>query len=707
MNKSKSIHTNKLSKEKSPYLFQYADNPVNWYPWGEEAFRKAKRENKPILLSIGYSTCHWCHVMREVSYSNLQTAEIINKHFVAINVDREERPDLDSLYMNVVRTFAGRGGWPLTIFLTPDKKPFYGGTFFTPEDEVGTQGLKTILLYIVEEWRKDFKKISLSADNLIAALKESLKKKTREKISFEEIFRKSYVYFEKTFDFTYGGFGRAPKFPNPHNFLFLLRYWKQAKEAFALEIVEKSLSNMAKGAICDQLGGGFHRYSTDSMWKIPHFEKMLYDQALIAQVYLELYQITGKEEYAASAAETLDFVLREMTDKCGGFYSAFDADSPDPHNHKRGGEGLFYLWKKKEIIDALGEKDGEIFCCYFGVKEEGNIGKGYSGELKEKNILFCEHNLQELAEKFNLSIAEADKTIRRARKKLLDVRSKRTGPYLDDKILVDWNGLVISSLASASKVLNQPHFGRAAEKCTQFILKELKDKRGDLFHRYRKGEKKVRGMLDDYAFFIQGLIDLYQVTFKPQYFKEAKKLCKKMIDLFWDDKEGGFFLTSQKAEELFLRPKEIYDSALPSGNSIAILDLIKLSRMTFDKELEEKAKYFLDNFSSDIAHLPSAHTQLLVVLEFAFFPSREIIIAGDMKFLDTLQMVNYLYKLFIPNKVMLLRPRGGGDLREMLKIAPFLKEYKQIEGKTTVYICENRVCKKPITAMEELRRIFE
>jgi uncharacterized protein YyaL (SSP411 family) len=701
-------YTNRLVKEKSPYLLQHANNPVDWYPWGSEAFEKAKKEDRPIFLSIGYSTCHWCHVMEEEAFSNPEIAQIMNKYFVSIKVDREERPDLDSIYMNAVMTLTGTGGWPLNIFLTPDLKPFYGGTYFPPEDRWGRAGFKSILNSIANNWQSRKDKILDSAGELVDILKKQLEIKAQETAPLDKmILKKAYEHFYASFDAQYGGFGSAPKFPSGHQLAFLLRYWKRTKEPKALEIVEKTLAEIAKGGIYDHIGGGFHRYSTDQKWLLPHFEKMLYDQAILSRAYLEAFQATGKKEYAIAAREIFEYVLRDMAYKEGGFYSAEDADSPSPENPKEKREGAFYLWSKDEILNILGKEDGGIICYYFGIEHEGNVLTDPTGEFKAKNILHVAYTLEETAGYFKKPLREIEKIIADAKRKLFIARSQRPGPHLDDKILVDWNGLMISSLAFASRVLNEHRYCKAAEKSVQFILKNLQDKNGRLLHRYRDGEAAIKAMLDDYAFFIQGLLDLYEASFNPEYLMHARRLTQGMLELFWDAQDGGFFSTASDAERLFIRHKTVYDGAMPSGNSIAGLDLLRLARFFMDKELDKKAEAFFKSFSTEISRAPTGCAQTLSALDFAFGPSKEIVIAGDSESQGTRQMIKAVYQRFMPNKVAVFYPADKQEAQKIQRLIPFLENLVPLENKATAYVCENYVCKLPVTSVEKLTAELE
>jgi len=688
---------NRLGKEKSPYLLQHADNPVDWFPWGEEALAKAKAENKPIFLSIGYSTCHWCHVMAHESFEDADTAEIMNKYFVSIKVDREERPDLDNIYMKSVMAITGQGGWPLSIFLTPDKKPFFGGTYFPPHAQWGMPGFKDVLTSIHSAWENQKDEILKSSQNLTLALQGEIFSKNDEvRTPDQETLKAAYNLFIRNYDDVYGGFGRSPKFPTSHNLSFLLRYYKRSNEAQALAMVEKTLTEMAKGGMYDHLGGGFHRYSTDQQWHVPHFEKMLYDQATLAKTYLEAYQETGKESYAQTAREIFDYVLRDMQSPTGGFYSAEDADSLDQDKgHKS--EGAFYIWPQKEILEIFGQKDGEILNYHFGVEPNGNAQNDPHGEFTGKNIFYAARSLEETAEHFKKSKEEIAEILRKSQEKLFGVRGQRPKPHLDDKILVDWNGLMISSLAFGARVLEETRYREAAERAVQFIFTKLIRKDGRLLHRYRDGDAAILGTIDDYAFLIHGLIDLYEATFKVEYLKEAKRLTEEMIRLFWDEPKGGFFFTAIDAETLIIRQKDIYDGAIPSGNAVAALDLIRLGRMTLNRDWETRAQKLLEAFSHEISSMPTGYTQSLTALDFGLGPSKEIVLAGDKDDQALNQMLQNIFKRFIPNKVVLFRPAAAQEAREIIPLAPFLEKQTAVNGQATAYVCENYVCRFPTT----------
>jgi len=705
-------YTNRLAKEKSPYLLQHAHNPVDWYPWGEEAFRKAREENKPIFLSIGYSTCHWCHVMERESFENSEIAKVLNENFIAIKVDREERPDIDHAYMSVVTAITGSGGWPLSAFLTPEKEPFYGGTYFPPEPRWGSPGFKRLLLTIADTWKNRREEILQSGKSITAMLKEQSSRAATKGITLGvETLSAAFRQFSQNFDGQYGGFGTQPKFPSSHNFSFLLRYHKKTKEAKALLMVEQSLSSMAKGGMCDHLGGGFHRYSTDRKWHVPHFEKMLYDQAVLSRTYLEAYQLTKNEDNARVAREVFDYVLRDMTSPEGGFFSAEDADSIPPEEsglkEAEKKEGAFFIWGKKDIESIVGPGDAEIFNFVYGVEDNGNAELDPHGEFVGKNILYLAHTKEEAAAHFKKPVNEIEKTIKRAKEKLFAARRERPKPHLDDKVLVDWNGLMIGSLAFGSRVLNEPRYLDAAEKAAGFILNHLMQKGGRLLHRYRDGEAAIPATITDYAFFIEGLLDLYEATFKNDYLKEAKRLGSEMIRLFWDDKNGGFFITANDVEEILFHQKEIYDGAIPSGNSIAALDLIRLGRLTLVEEFEKKAQALFEAFAGEIARYPAGYTQMLMALDFAMGPSKEIVIAGEKENPLTQAMIRAVWNRFTPNKVVAFRPSSEKEAKGIIALAPFLEEQAPLDGKTTAYVCENHVCRLPVNEVKKLEELLD
>lgn len=702
------MHTNRLIQEKSPYLLQHAHNPVDWYPWGKEAFERARSEAKPIFLSIGYSTCHWCHVMEEESFENKEVAEIMNENFIAVKVDREERPDVDQIYMQAVMAMTGSGGWPLSVFLTPDLKPFYGGTYFPPEDRWGRPGFVTLLKAVSEKWQSERDKILESGNQIAQLLQEQIRKETGSSESLnEDILKKTFEQFQAQYDPDQGGFGPAPKFPRSHSLSFLLRYWKRTQEQPALEMVEKTLKAMSQGGMYDHLGGGFHRYSTDGEWHVPHFEKMLYDQAILARSYLEAYQATGNVDYAQTAREIFDYVLRDLTHPDGGFYSAEDADSaPDANHPREKSEGAFYIWSEEEILQSLGNETGMVFNFYFDVSKHGNAAQDPQGEFKDKNILRIIRTLDETAERFGQRREEIDNVLRQAKETLLKIRGNRLRPHLDDKVLTDWNGLMISSLAFGSRVLNDVRYRDAARKAADFVLEKMKSKNGRLMHRWREGETAVSAFLEDYAFFTLGLVDLYEATFEPHYLEEAKFFAGEMIRLFWDDSHGGFYFVGKDAEQLISQVKEIYDGAIPSGNSVAVLALAKIGRLTMNRDLEKKARETVDAFSSQLSNFPSGYPQMMIGLDFLLGPSKEIVLAGRREDSEFQKMLGFIFRQFLPNKVVAYHPLEPSEAAPIRKLIPFLEKQISFDGKPTAYVCENYVCKLPVVNLTGLEKVL-
>ncbi|MFN3134416.1 MAG: thioredoxin domain-containing protein [Candidatus Kryptonium sp.] len=676
---------NHLINEKSPYLLQHAENPVDWYPWCDEAFEKAKNENKPIFLSIGYSTCHWCHVMEKESFQDEEVAKILNENFISIKVDREERPDVDSVYMNICQAMTGHGGWPLTIIMTPDKKPFFAGTYIPKHSKYNRIGLIDLLQRIAQLWNENREKLLLLADQITDEIKQALTHIQSKETIDEQIFTQAYDQLESQFDPEYGGFGYAPKFPTPHNLMFLLRYWKMTGNLKSIIMVEKTLNSMSLGGIYDHIGFGFHRYSTDRQWILPHFEKMLYDQALISIAYLEAYQATGNLRYKKLCNEILSYVLRNLTNPDGGFYSAEDADS-------EGEEGKFYLWGFDELERILNQDELNFVVEKFNIQKEGN----YFDELKKgktgKNIFRL---TRELAEK-------EDEIWQKIRQKLFEHREKRIHPLKDDKILTDWNGLMIAAFAKAYSVLKIGEYLNVARKGADFILKNLY-KDGKLLHRFRDGEAKIDGYLDDYAFFIWGLLELYEASFETKYLKTAIDLAEVMIQLFWDDENGGFYFTDSENKDVIFRQKELYDGATPSGNSVALLDLIKLAKITGRNDFNEIADKLVETFATMIKKYPSAYTFFLSSLSFILSQSFEIFIVGRKN--EVSEVLKVINSKFLPNKVILFKP--SDEESDITTISPFTSEYKEINGKTTVYICTNYECKKPVNDIKELSEMLK
>ncbi len=679
---------NHLINEKSPYLQQHAYNPVDWYPWGEEAFQKAVRENKPIFLSIGYSTCHWCHVMEYESFEDEEVAKILNENFVSIKVDREERPDIDNIYMTVCQAMTGSGGWPLNLFLTPERKPFYAGTYFPKTERYGNPGFIAILKQISNLWKTNKESVLNSSEQVVKVLQTVSEPSTTETLT-QETLKHAYEQLRDNYDNIYGGFGTSPKFPTPHNYTFLLRWWKRSKDPTALEIVEKTLDRMGRGGIYDQLGGGFHRYSTDEYWLVPHFEKMLYDQALLAIAYTEAYQATGNAFYAEILRGIFNYVLRDMTSPEGGFYSAEDADS-------EGVEGKFYVWTPDEVMKVLGEKDGKIFCDFYDVSKEGNF--------EEKNILHVDKEINAFAKLEGIKLEMLQEMISKARAKLFTVREKRIHPHKDDKILTAWNGLMVAALAKGAQALNEPKYAQAAMRAADFVLNTLRQKDGSLLKRYRQGEAAIPGHLDDYTYFVWGLIDLYEATFEVKYLKTAVELNKLMIDDFRDEKGSGFFFSGKRNEQLIAQTKEIYDGATPSGNSVAFMNILRLSRMTGNPDLANISGQLMRTFAETVNNYPSGYAQFLCALDFALGPTREIVIAGESGSDDTKRILMGIRKRFLPGKVIILHPEKDKSIEGIIG---FVKEQKAMDGKATAYICENYACKAPTNDMNQILKLLD
>ena len=687
---------NRLINEKSPYLLQHAYNPVEWYPWGEEAFDKARNEDKPLFLSIGYSTCHWCHVMEKESFEDEEVAALMNQYFVSIKVDREERPDVDGIYMLVCQMITGSGGWPLTIIMTPDKKPFYAGTYFPKEDRFGKMGMMSLIPGIYKVWKNQREEILKSVNEISSALNSSLTKQTVKEIN-ENVLDKAFNYFSNQFDVENGGFGTFPKFPTPHNLLFLLRYWKRKSSKKALEMVEKTLECMYKGGIYDHIGFGFHRYSTDKIWLVPHFEKMIYDQALLTNAYIEAFQATKKEFYRNAAEEILNYVLRDMTSPEGGFYSAEDADSEEE-------EGKFYVWTKNEVENLLAGEDLNLAVNLFNVRKEGNWFDPVHESNSGTNILHFTKDLKLVADELNIDVNILNEKKKVVREKLFAVRDKRIHPFKDTKILADWNGLMISAFSKAAQVFEKNEYYIAAEEAINFILDNLLNENGRLLHRYKDGESSILANADDYAFLVQGLLDLYEAGFNSRFLKTAFELNNDFIKYFWDEKDGGFYFTPSDGEKLLIRQKEIYDGAVPSGNSVAILNLLRIGRITGNSDYEKKASLISKTFSAMIENAPQAFTQALTAMDFAFSPSKEIIISGEKDSPDSKEMLRIIREKYFPNKIVVF---NSNKKDQMEIISHLIREYFHQNNQTAVFICEDYRCSMPVTNVEQLKKLLK
>jgi uncharacterized protein YyaL (SSP411 family) len=678
---------NRLSREKSHYLMQHAANPVDWYPWGEEAFDKAKREDKPIFLSIGYSTCHWCHVMAHESFEDEEVGRILNEFFVAIKVDREERPDVDMVYMAVCQAITLKGGWPLSVFMTPDAKPFYAGTYFPKTGKMGMPGFIDMISHIANAWANDRGSFLEASEKITKGIQPRPSSGSMAELGLDTL-KKGYDQLAQAFDPKWGGFGSAPKFPTPHNLTFLLRWHRRNGEANALRMVEKTLDNMRYGGIFDHIGYGFCRYSVDERWLVPHFEKMLYDQAMLTMAYTEAHQATGEARHGAVAAEILTYVLRDMTAPEGGFYTAEDADS-------EGEEGLFYVWTPTEIKEHLGKDFGELFCRFYDIGPHGNFEDG-------RSILHTRIPLESFAARENMEVAELERLLEEARERLFMKRERRVHPLKDDKILTSWNGLMIAAMAKAYKALGNQTYVDAARRSVSFILEHLKKPGPRLYRRYRDGEVVYPGYLDDYTNFVWGLIELYEATFEVSYLEEALGFNHVMIDLFWDETHGGFFYSGKDNEVLIKQSKEIYDGAIPSSNSVAALNLVRLGHITGDRDLVNRAEQLTGTFAKRIKAYPSAYTQFLAALDFMIGPSREIVIVENKNGGSSRAMIETVHAHFLPNEVLLLRPSGQAG-EEITAVAPFVKELQSADDQPVVYICEGHSCQSSITEVEPLK----
>lgn len=667
---------NRLINESSPYLLQHAHNPVDWYPWCDDAFEKARREDKPVFLSIGYSTCHWCHVMEKESFEDDEVAAIMNQHFVSIKVDREERPDIDNIYMMVCQLMNGNGGWPLSIFMTHDRKPFFSGTYFPKEDRYGRTGFKNLLMGINSFWLNRRNELLESSEQITFYLNEIYKKEIPARQIDEAITKNAFEYFLQRFDNEYGGFGTAPKFPSPHNLMFLLRYWKISGNQSALDIVTKTLLEMRKGGIYDHVGFGFHRYSTDRHWLLPHFEKMIYDQALLIIAYAKAFQATGEIIFKNSAEEIIEYILRDMRSPESGFYSAEDADS-------EGVEGKFYLWTHKEIFDLLEKDDAEQALNYFNVSANGNFADESTREFTGNNILHISNYDKDLS----------NKLIR----KLFEQREKRIHPFKDQKILADWNALVISALSIAGRILDNESYIQRAVECYKFISTKMFVDKNLLMHRYKDGKAEIDAKLDDYSFLIWALTELYQSTFSAEYLLRAVELCDYTITHF-SDASGVFFFSPDYGEKLIVRSKEIYDGAIPSGNSVMFNNLIRLARITVEPRYEEFALKLISNFSAEITKAPGASAFLLCGIDFLLGNSYEVIVSHNHSRQEIKTILDQLNKLFLPNKVVIIN-----NLANDTEHLPFdyLKDYKVINDNPTFYVCKNHECKLPTNDLNE------
>jgi uncharacterized protein YyaL (SSP411 family) len=673
--------TNHLINESSPYLLQHAHNPVDWYPWGQEAFAKARQENKPVLLSVGYSACHWCHVMAHESFEDEEIAQLMNENFVNIKVDREERPDLDQIYMNAVQMMTHHGGWPMTVFLTPEAVPFYGGTYFPPRDRYNMPGFPRILLSVAEAYRDRQADIAETSKSLVNELKRLSESSASDQAIDKALLDAAYIGIIRSYDSVNGGFGGAPKFPPAMTLEFLLRTHIRTGNPQALQIVRHTAQKMAHGGMYDQLGGGFHRYSTDAKWLVPHFEKMLYDNALLSRVYLHYFQISQDRLARDATTGILDYVLREMTSAEGGFYSTQDADS-------EGHEGKFFVWDYEEVRTLLTGQDAVLFCEYYDITPQGNF--------EGKNIPNVRFSLEELASQHGMPVSEVDDSIRESRSKLFEVRERRIKPDRDEKILTAWNGLMLASFAEAGAALNRPEYLEAARRNADFVFSKLQCD-GLLLRTYKDGVAKFNAYLEDYAFLIEGLTTLYETTAETRWLEQALALTDRMIAEFWDEANGGFYFTGNSHEELIVRSKDYFDNATPSGNSVAAMVLQRLAILTDKENYKNLASIVLNQVADSARKYPSGFGYALSAMDFLLGKPKEIaIVAVNRSSLDL--FLTDIWAKYLPNKIVAGRIADEKPYRGIA----LLQQRGLVDDKTTVYVCENYICREPVMDVEAL-----
>ena len=683
--------TNRLFHETSPYLLQHAHNPVDWYPWGDEAFEQAKKADRPIFLSVGYSACHWCHVMERESFENEATAASMNQLFVNVKVDREERPDIDEIYMNAVQMMTGAGGWPMSVFLTPDRTPFYGGTYFPPDNRYGRPGFPEVLRSVARHYRENRDKVGEAAERLMAGLKRLTDLRNLDGELSEVMFSDGYAQIARNFDSENGGFGSQPKFPSTMNLSVFLREFERTGNRNALDMVLLTLRKMAHGGIYDHLGGGFHRYSVDHRWLVPHFEKMLYDNALLTGLYLEAFQLTGEPLFQQIAQETLSYVMREMTDPQGGFYSTQDADS-------EGEEGKFFVWDREEVHALLGEKDGGLFCRHYDVRPEGNFEHG-------KSILNIPVETPELAQFLDVDPARLEAATRRGREVLAAVREGRIKPERDEKIQVNWNGLMISAFARAYQILGRSEYLETAQNAAGFILQHMMTESGRLLHSYQDGRARFVGYQDDYAFFCCGLLDLYEASFDTAWLDAAETLTETMVDEFWDPEEGGFYFTGKSNEKLIVRSKNPYDNATPSGNSLAVMSLMRLGTILDRPDLWKKAEQTLKLFEPMLREMPTGFGQMLCCLDFFSRRPVEVVLVGEPEAIDMKNLLKAAYRRLLSNRVIVRTdPEKRDDLSRRI---PLISGKTALDGKPTAYVCKDSVCSAPVTTDVQLDALLK
>lgn len=680
--------TNKLAGEQSPYLIRHSTNPVNWFPWSDEAFEIAEKSNKPVFLSIGYSSCHWCHVMEEESFKDQEIAQMLNNNFVCIKVDREERPDIDSIFMQVSNMLTGSGGWPLTIIMNPDKTPFLAGTYF-PKENIGNKiGLRELIKRVTKVWREKNELVQNTADAVVQKLNIDMATSYGTVLT-EDLFHKTYHLLMNSYDSVNGGFGDAPKFPTIHKLLFLLRYYSKYGDSFALEMSTNTLNKMRKSAMYDQVGSGFHRYSVSTDWNTPHFEKLLCDQALMIQAYSEAYQITQDELYKDTAFELFDYCCKHLSKTSSAFFTSEDADS-------NGKEGEFYLWDYKELKKDFSETELNFLTDYFNINENGNIQNFYL-QGKQLNLLYLKDNFDEILEAYNYTQENLNIILN----KLYAIRSLKQKPAVDDKILADWNGLMIASLAKAGIIFNNDNFIKKAESAADFILNKMY-KDNILQHCYRNSTAFVPAMIDDYAFLAYGLSELYYATFNTKYLKAAIERTDFLIEHFYDENSGCFYMTSDLSETILIRKKEFYDGAIPSGQSIALLNLLKLCDLSGHREYENIASAIFDYLAGIITEMPLGFASIISAYFYSFHSDIQIVIADQSAQVDKKLLFNKLFSCYHPEKIILYAPTDKTDSC-IFQIAPFLKNYKTINGKVTYNICHNFICNYPETDISKLK----
>ncbi len=674
--------TNRLANETSPYLLQHADNPVDWYPWGPEALERARSEDKPIHLSIGYSACHWCHVMAHESFEDEETAALMNRNFINIKVDREERPDLDAIYMQAVQAMTGHGGWPMTTFLTPAGEPFYGGTYFPPEPRHGMPSFTQVLNGVTRIWETQREDVARSAAELSTQLAGTAEIPAGKASLQPEMLDQAFSGMRRNYDKKHGGFGRAPKFPQPQTLEFVLRNHLRKGDNAALQMVETTLQKMARGGIYDHLGGGFHRYSVDERWLAPHFEKMLYDNAQLARLYLHTYQVTGNLFYRRIVEETLDYVVREMTGPEGGFYSTQDADS-------EGEEGKFFVWTADEVRGALGE-DASLFMALYDVTAAGN----WEGHT----ILNQPRDPAAVARVLGVPLERLEAVAARSRIKLLAEREKRVHPGRDEKVLVSWNGLMLAAFAEAGRVLERPDYLEVARANAAFVLERMMPG-GRLHHVYKNGQVKIDAFLEDYALYAEGLLELYRATFDLQYLRTARDWAQHMLDHYWDGEAGGFFQTSDEHERLITRPKDLFDEAVPSGNGVAAHLLLRLAALLGEPEYDRRGRATIELVAPALPQYPTAFGKTLNALDFVLAEPQEVAIVGSRDGGDTQAMLRALDARYLPNTTVAWCEPGDRDAQELI---PLLQERPQRDGLATAYVCRSFACQMPTTDVEQM-----